>query len=65
LNLQIKRDGRGVPLPLPQQDMQLLNRIEGFVPVIIEIKPVTTLPILTELQQKIQTAQPGTMASAS
>jgi hypothetical protein len=54
LNLQIKRDGRGVPLPLLQQDWVKLNGIQGFIPTIIEIKPVTNLPILSELQQKLQ-----------
>jgi len=54
LNLQIKRDGRGVPLPLAQQDMAQLNRIQGFDPVIMEIKPITTLPMLSELRQKLQ-----------
>ena len=42
LNLQIKRDGKGVPLPLTQQDMAQLVNIQGFVPVILEIKPATT-----------------------
>ena len=45
LNFQIKRDGKGVPLPLSQQDMSMLNSIEGFIPTIIEIRPVTTLPM--------------------
>jgi CheY-like chemotaxis protein len=46
MNLQIKRDGRGVPLPLPQQNLQQIN-IEGLFPVIINIVPITTqsLPI--------------------
>jgi hypothetical protein len=54
LSLQIKRDGKGVPLPLVQQDMNQLMQIQGFVPQIIEIKPVVNLPILAELQQKLQ-----------
>ena len=54
LNLQIKRDGKGVPLPLIQQDMAQLSRIQGFIPEIIEIKPAVNLPILNELQQKQQ-----------
>ncbi len=47
LNLQIKRDGRGVPLPLPEQDLENIN-IKGLYPVIINILPVNaqTLPIL-------------------
>ena len=62
LRLQdIKRDGRGVPLPLAQprllrdrQDMAQLGRIQGFEAEIIEIRPVTSLPIFNELQQKFQ-----------
>jgi hypothetical protein len=54
LHLQIKRDGRGVPLPLLQQDWAQLSQIQGFIPTIIEIKPVTMLPILSELQQKLR-----------
>ncbi len=53
LDLQIKRDGRGVPLPLIQQDMLQLSRIQGFEPEIIEIKPAVNLPILNELQQEL------------
>jgi len=54
LNFQIKRDGRGVPLPLGQQDMAQLSRIQGFIPEIIEIKSAVNLPIISELQQKLQ-----------
>ena len=50
LAMTIKRDGKGVPLPLAQQDMAQLSRIQGFVPVIIEIKSAITLPIFSELQ---------------
>jgi hypothetical protein len=50
LDLQIKRDGKGVPLPLAQQDVAQLSRIQGFVPHIIEIKPATSLSILSELR---------------
>ena len=45
LDLQVKRDGTGVPLPLPQQPVQQLH-IEGFVPLIINVTPVTNLPLL-------------------
>ena len=46
MNLQIKRDGRGVPLPLPQQNFEQIN-IQGLSPVIINIMPVNaqTLPM--------------------
>ena len=39
LDLQIKRDGKGIPLPLQQQpsgDMQ----IDGFLPIIIKVTPI-------------------------
>ena len=54
LDLQIKRDGKGVPLPLAQQDMAQLMQIQGFEPVIIEIKPALNLPIISELKQQLQ-----------
>ncbi|MCB9770966.1 MAG: hypothetical protein H6754_00220 [Candidatus Omnitrophica bacterium] len=46
MNLQIKRDGKGVPLPIPQQNFEQIN-IQGLSPVIINIMPVNaqTLPI--------------------
>ncbi len=46
MNLQIKRDGKGVPLPLPQQNLEQIN-IQGLFPVIINITPINaqTLPI--------------------
>jgi hypothetical protein len=59
MNLQIKRDGRGVPLPLSQQDMAQLNSIQGFVPEIIEIRPAVNVPIINELQQKLQSSLPA------
>ncbi len=45
LDMQIKRDGNGVPLPLPQQPIQNMH-INGFLPIIINITPVTNLPLL-------------------
>ena len=65
LNLQIKRDGKGVPLPLVQQDMAQLNRVQGFDPQIIEIKPLTTLPLLSELRQRLQKSSASVTASSS
>ena len=61
LNLQIKRDGNGVPLPLIKQDMEQLNNIEGFVPVIIEIKPALGFPIFSELQEKLKPSSNSTV----
>ena len=48
LDLQIKRDGNGVPLPLPMQPIENMH-IEGFLPVIINVTPVTNLPLLLGL----------------
>lgn len=48
LAMVIKRDGRGVPLPVSQQDMAQLARIKGFVPRILEIKPASSLPFLSD-----------------
>jgi hypothetical protein len=45
LDLQIKRDGNGVPLPLPMQSIKDMH-IEGFLPVIINVTPITNLPLL-------------------
>jgi hypothetical protein len=48
LDLQIKRDGNGVPLPLPLQPIETMH-IDGFLPVIINIVPITNLPLLLGL----------------
>jgi len=53
LNLQIKRDGQGVPLPINQQDLENI-KIEGLIPVIISIKPATSVSIFPELENTIQ-----------
>ena len=45
LDLQIKRDKNGVPLPLPMQPIQDMH-IEGFLPVIINVTPIVNLPLL-------------------
>jgi hypothetical protein len=50
LNLQIKRDDSGVPLPVYLQPVETLH-IDGFVPVIINITPVLSLPLLSEAIQ--------------
>ena len=45
LDMQIKRDGKGIPLPINQQSIQDM-KIEGFLPVIINITPVSNFPFL-------------------
>ena len=61
LDLQIKRDGKGIALPVAQQPIESM-KIEGFLPVIINVTPVTNLPLLLGLNdsnpaesEKIQT----------
>lgn len=55
LDLQIKRDGRGVPLPIGEQNLDAIN-IEGLYPVIINILPINaqTLPILSQWDPPIE-----------
>jgi len=48
LDLQIKRDGNGVPLPVFDQPMDRLMNIQGFLPVIINVTPVN-VPLLLGL----------------
>jgi len=45
MDLQIKRDGNGVPLPFNLQPDTIMN-IEGLIPVIINVTPVVNLPML-------------------
>ena len=49
LYLQIKRDGKGVPLPVNQQNLENIH-IDGLIPVILEIKPALDTTLLSELQ---------------
>ena len=44
MDLQIKRDEHGVPLPIDQQQIENIN-IDGFLPVIINVTPVN-IPLL-------------------
>ena len=51
IDLQIKRDGHGVPLPMELLDIPNID-IKGFVPVIINITPVTSLPMFLGFDAK-------------
>jgi hypothetical protein len=55
MNLQVKRDKNGVPLPVFQQDLPNIN-IEGLYPVIINIAPVTmaNFPLLSKAEEQEQ-----------
>ncbi|MEI8012163.1 MAG: hypothetical protein WCI27_06755 [Candidatus Omnitrophota bacterium] len=44
LDLQIKRDGAGVPLPFSAKDLDSI-RIDGLVPVILSIRPAAGLAL--------------------
>ncbi|MBF0521584.1 MAG: HPr family phosphocarrier protein [Candidatus Omnitrophica bacterium] len=44
LDMQIKRDGKGVVLPVSQQNLESIH-INGLMPVILDIKPGVSLPI--------------------
>ncbi|MBZ0165828.1 MAG: UTP--glucose-1-phosphate uridylyltransferase [Candidatus Omnitrophica bacterium] len=46
VELQIMRDGNGVALPLPMQPVDTLRNIDGFIPVIIQMTPITNLPLI-------------------
>ncbi len=50
LSMLIKRDGKGVVLPLAQQDLAQLSNIEGLDPVILSIKPASQTPLFSHLQ---------------
>jgi len=50
LNMHIRRDGNGVPLPMGQQDMASLSHLQGLEPVILSIHPAAGLPFFTQLQ---------------
>ena len=45
LDLLIKRDGAGMPLPVSQQNLDNI-RISGLVPVILDIRPASSVPAL-------------------
>jgi len=48
LKLQIKRDGKGVPLPVNQQNLENIH-IDGLIPIILDIKSAVNSPLLSEL----------------
>ncbi|MCC6758142.1 MAG: hypothetical protein IT395_00765, partial [Candidatus Omnitrophica bacterium] len=55
MGLQIKRDGKGVALPISDQDIKDL-RIDGLAPVILDIQPATptSVPFLMNLANTAQ-----------
>jgi len=65
LDLKIKRDGNGIPLPMPQQSIQELMEIEGFLPVIINVTPIQNLPMLLGLEDEGDGNKEETIAKLS
>gem|GEM_PF-6374949 len=51
LDLQIKRDAKGMPLPAQLQNLDSI-KIDGLYPVILNVTPVTNLPLLLGLKEK-------------
>jgi len=49
LTMNIKRDGKGVPLPVSQQNLENIH-IDGLVPVILAIRPVMPSTLLSLFQ---------------
>ncbi len=47
LNLQVKRDKQGMPLPIQQQSIQSM-KIDGFMPFITNIIPVQIAPLFSK-----------------
>jgi len=58
LTLQIKRDGKGAPLSEEGQDYSSIS-ISGLYPVIVNITPVTDLPVLLGDASASPAAQPS------
>jgi len=52
-DMQIRRDESGTPLPIHQQPTQIQNfKISGLFPVIINITPVTNLPLILGINEE-------------
>jgi glycogen synthase len=51
LDLKIRRDDQGLVLPLSQQPLDELMDVSGLIPVIINITPVQSLPMLLGIKE--------------
>jgi hypothetical protein len=47
LNMEIRRDGAGIPLPISQQNLDNIQ-IDGLVPVILNIQPAANVPMFSQ-----------------
>ena len=65
LNLQIMRDGNGVALPLPMQPVETMQNIEGFIPVIMQLTPVTTMPMILGVSLDLNSNEFGSAPQAA
>ena len=63
LDLNIKKDGRGLPLPVSQQPIEQFMKLEGFTPVIINIAPIQNLPLLLGLSKEEESPKELSKAS--
>lgn len=54
LNLKIRRDDKGMLLPVSQQPIQELMAIDGLIPVIINITPIQSLPMMLGLEKGVE-----------
>ncbi len=57
LEMNIKRDGKGIPLPVSQQPIEQFMQLQEFVPVIINIAPIQNLPALLGLKEEEEEVQ--------
>lgn len=51
LNIEVRRDSAGMAVPVDDRQLQNI-RLDGLIPVIINIQPVTNLPLLIGAAQK-------------
>jgi len=51
INLKIKRNGKGVPMPVPVLPIENI-RLDGLLPVIIHITPILNLPLQLGLEEE-------------
>ncbi len=64
LDLKIERDGQGVPLPMSEQPVDLIQQIEGFAPVLIDMTPIPGVLMLLGMDQQGSGTVVGPMARA-
>ncbi|MBZ0165961.1 MAG: hypothetical protein K8I00_04070, partial [Candidatus Omnitrophica bacterium] len=53
LNIEVRRDPKGVPVPLSPQQILDVN-IDGLYPVIINTIPITNVPLLLGIADRVE-----------